>query len=249
MWVGDRISYINVYFAFAYHNWQGDHKHLKLEAVKEFCYKLVQDNVNHPEPYFFFLVLFWPHMILQKQGPWQKSKSHHCLRYEHVDPDILDLLKRSIARLAEFEDQLTDAHVKAGLYIHGKPVPIFYLSGGGTKERDNEVPIISSKNVRWGQIPPDDRVHGKLDDKKDVVVSFAGDRRSSGPGVGGCREQSLTIRAATLYTRGKHWVKTVSFILGFTFSGPVAYGISPDDVESRNVQMASRPVGNGEEEK
>ncbi len=252
MWTEDKISYANVFFAFVYNRKAEECRQLKVELIKHFCRQLVQDEVDFPEPYFFFLMLFWPPMVAEQQHERQRygrggggASVRNVLRYQSVDSEVLDLLRRCIVRLQEFEEQFTDAQVKAGLYISSKPVPIFYLreSRGGSEA----VPVASSLRSNWTQWSDGCRVCGTLDNRKDAVISFAPDRRGLGIATRCGGEQRLTIRAATHFTRGKKWARDVNFVLGFTFSGPVAYGIKQENVEDRNLEMLGMPPGAGDE--
>ncbi len=96
------------------------------------------------------------------------------------------------------------------------------------------------------------RLRGRLNDSKDVVVSF-GSSPSSSPGPGGdgdgeadfCSSFSrreLTIRNVHLYHRNK-LEENVTFHLGFTFGGPAAFDVRSDDAEVEREKLRAIAKG------
>ncbi len=110
----DKISYMNVKFAFDFHGLQSCR--LDQDLVKSFCRELVTENVDFAEPYFFFLLLFWPGLA----SPGESTTS----------PDTFDLLEECIGRLKDFERRHSEAQLRSGFNFQQQPRFLLYLRLG-----------------------------------------------------------------------------------------------------------------------
>ena len=183
----DKVSYLNVAFAKVHGRHEG--ANLDLSRVRKYSRELVEDNVDDPEPYFFFLMLFWPS------------------EYEDTN---LDLLRRSIKKLSEFEETLTNPRDSMRYGFRSKTFPIFFLSDGKGYDK-----VVSAQNVRRFQMANlAITIRGQLDVNKDVDIMLKSTQS----------RKALKIKAANHYHRGS-LAKSVIFYVGFTFAGPKAYYI------------------------
>ncbi len=222
----DKISYMNVKFAFDFHGLQSCR--LDQDLVKSFCRELVTENVDFAEPYFFFLLLFWPGLAATGEST--------------TSPDTFDLLEECLGRLKDFERRHSEAQLRSGFNFQQQPRFLLYLrqadSDGGRAK------VASAKKLkRFVQGSRDRdmfRCGGTLDDSKNVVMSFQVDDGGGSPSQdeeeGSFRH--LTVRNTNLFHRMKPHVKRVTFNLAFTFAGPVACFVIASDADLERERMA-----------
>ncbi len=140
----DKISYMNIKFAFDFHQMSRNCT-LSEERVKDFCKRLVSDEAKFAEPYFFYLLLFWPD--LNKSTP----------------SDTFELLRGCISELKRFEKLQSESE---------QPPPprfLFYLS---QHWEDGRPKLSSAKNGK--NFNNAFRYPGRLDENKNVVMSWGG---------------------------------------------------------------------------
>ena len=156
--VQDKISYLSVCFGMVFRKMDFENR-LKLDSVEDFARELVIDNVDFPEPYFFFLLLFWPEKDVVP-----------------TEEDI-SLLQKCMYKLREYEDTFTDTQRRSGFYFGKKSTPIFFLKerniNGSKLSR-----LISTKDFqRWNQPNNAAWLHGRYDKNTNVVIDFGPERR------------------------------------------------------------------------
>ncbi len=68
--VWDKISYINVAFAYYMHSLRAGKgsQFLSYGIVRQFVTELVRSKVTSPDPYFFFTMIFFPEVLTGRDG-------------------------------------------------------------------------------------------------------------------------------------------------------------------------------------
>ena len=144
--IDDKVAYINVAFAKVHRKM--DYSHVDFNALKKFISELVTSDIdNHPEPFYFYIMLNWP-------------------RPDEPNPD-LHLIRQCIKKLVMFEEDLPGTGYERK---ERKSPPHFFLRAF----EDNIDQVIPTSQFENGEKKDKRqlRLRGKFNRNKNVVITF-----------------------------------------------------------------------------
>jgi hypothetical protein len=149
----DKVFYMNVAFGLRFLNLPTD---LNVREVRKFCQELVEDQVNYAEPYFFYLLLFWP-------NEYADSK---------MNQKTFNMLRNCQSELGKYEAENSFNGGARKRFTHSRSRTIFFLSSGNDLHR-----VKSPGDVPLKQLEGVVRLKGTVDERKNIDCFLTEDGR------------------------------------------------------------------------
>ena len=210
----DKNFFLNTYFA--EHYTLNRKPNADMKDVRSYSFQLAKSDFPYPEPYFYYMILHWPNEDEDKET-----------NTEYTDTYDEQLLYHCIQQLKRIQEQksisFTENNIRYGKTPYQRP--FYFLAKESGFKRLDRVPDggIGYKYGQWSKVRK--TLYGKISGSNDKRITY---QLPKGKQVDIRPQHHRWLQASN--------VREVSFELGFTFAGPLAYNIKEVNQEYENIQ-------------